>query len=521
MDLRWRPGIRPAVPLPILVAVPEATHETRSSVNTTVREGDDSTIVLDVQIDEKQLRSAIDEGVRHLARRTRVPGFRPGKAPRPILERALGISRSDRDGPNPIHDEAREHLYERTVLAALRESEADVLQIPAEPEWTTFEEGVGAAYTVRVPVRPQVQLGDYAGFPFQPTVDQVTDESVDQVVEQLRDQQATLVPVEDRGAQEGDYAVIGFLGQRDGQPVEGAAAERFPLVIGRERMVPGFETNLLGMAEGEERTFTVTFPQDYIEEELAGADVEFTATLRELRERRLLEADDDFAGLVGPYQDMAGLRDDLRARLTRNSLDRARHAFADRVIEYATANASVVLPDVMVDREVDIMLDELRVRLSEQGIGYEEYLRVTERDEVALRAEYREGAAHRVKVLLVLGAIAERENVVVPDEAVEAEVDRARAQDSGAGGLASYLDSERGRAYVRSLRRTQTVELLMDRWIEAHPEFAQVQHVHGAGSDDASDQSTERAVALAEATDGDDPDAAAEAGEPTREGISR
>jgi trigger factor len=470
-------------------------------VTTTNRPGDDSTIVLDVEIDQRQLQAAIDEGVRHLARRTRLPGFRPGKIPRPLLERALGVRRGDPEAPNPIHDEAREHLYERTVLAALRESDADVLQIPSEPQWQRFEEGVGAAYTVRVPVRPQVTLGDYAGFPFTPQVDDVTDEQVDQVVEQLRDQQATLVPVEDRGAEEGDFAVIGFFGEHDGKPVEGAAAERLPLVIGKERMVPGFESNLLGMHEGEERTFTVTFPDDYGADELAGQPVTFTATLRELRERRLPDADDDFAAAIGPYDDLAALRDDLRERMRRNSLDRARHVFADRIIEYAAANATAALPDLLVEREVDVMLDELKVRLSEQGIAYDDYLRVTERDESGLRSEYREGAAHRVKVLLVLGAVADREGVVVADEAVDAEVAQVRGQDGGASGrLSSYLDSERGRAYIRSqLRRSQTVEMLIDRWIAAHPEFAAVQHVHGVPAadriheamDDAEDEAVE------------------------------
>jgi trigger factor len=463
-------------------------------VTTTIRPADDSTIVLDVEIDQRQLQAAIDEGIRHLARRTRLPGFRPGKIPRPLLERALGVKRDDPDAPNPIHDEAREHLYERTVLAALRESDADVLQIPAAPEWTRFEEGVGAAYTVRVPVRPQVTLGDFTTYPFTPQVEAVTDEQVDQVIEQLRDQQATLVPVEDRGAEEGDFAVIGFFGERDGTPVEGAAAERLPLVIGKERMIPGFEANLVGMKEGEERTFTVTFPEDYGEVDLAGQPVTFTATLRELRERRLPEVDDDFAEAVGPYADLAALRADLRERMRRNGLDRARHVFADRIIEYATANATVTLPDLLVDREVDVMLDELKVRLSEQGIGYDDYLRVTERDESALRTEYRDGAAHRVKVLLVLGAVADREGVVVPDAAVEAEVQRVRAQDGGSSRLSSYLDSERGRAYIRSqLRRSQTVETLIDRWIDAHPEFAEVQHVHGAPAVDRIEEALDDA----------------------------
>jgi trigger factor len=229
--------------------------------------------------------------------------------------------------------------------------------------------------------------------------------------------------------------------------------------------------------------------------------VTFTATLRELRERRLPEVDDDFAGAVGPYAELTALRSDLRERMRRSGLDRARHVFADRIIEYATANATVTLPDLLVDREVDVMLDELKVRLSEQGIGYDDYLRVTERDEAAQRTEYREGAAHRVKVLLVLGAVADREGVAVPDAAVEAEVQRVRAQDGGSSSrLSSYLDSERGRAYIRSqLRRSQTVEMLIDRWIDAHPEYAEVQHVHGAPAADrieeAMDDAEDEAVA--------------------------
>ena len=377
--------------------------------------------------------------------------------------------------------------------------------------------------SVRVPVRPEVMLGDYASFPFTPQVDEVTDAQVDQVVEQLRDQQATLVPVEDRGAQEGDFAVIGFFGERDGKPVDGAAAERFPLVIGKERMIPGFEANLVGMREDEERTFTVTFPEDYGEEELAGKEVTFTATLRELRERRLPELDDDLATAVGPYDDLAALRADLRERMRRSGLDRARHGFADRIIEYATANATVTLPDLLVDREVDVMLDELKVRLAEQGIGYEDYLRVTERDEAALRTEYREGAAHRVKVLLVLGAIADREGVTVSDEAVEAEVQRTRTQDGGASGeLSSYLDSERGRAYIRSqLRRSQTVEMLVDRWIGAHPGFAEVQHLHGAPTIDRIEVAMDEAEDEAFEAELDAEDAAPAAEEAPSHEVSR
>ena len=460
-------------------------------MNTDIREGDNSTIVLEVQLTDKELQNAINEGVRHLARRTRVPGFRPGKAPRAMIERAYGIDRSDPEAPDPVYDEAREHLYQRTVINAIVESGKDVLEIPREPEWTQFAEGEGATYQVTLSVRPDVALGDYTDYPFTPEIGEVTDEQVDEVIEQLRDQQAALIPVEDRGAENEDYAVISFEGRRDGEPVEGAQSDRFPLVLGKDRMVPGFEANLVGMKEGDERTFSVTFPEDYMEESLQAAEVEFTATMLELRERRLPEADDAFAGLVGEYDDMAALRADLEKRMGINALDRARHQFADRIIEYAVANATLELPEVLVEREINQMIDELKVRVAQQGIDYEQYLKVTEKDEATLREESREGAEQRVKVLLVLGAIADQEEVEVSDVDIEAEIARANADPEAGDQIKEFLDSDRGRNYIRTqLRRSQTVEMLADRWIDAHPEFANVQHQHGHSHDEEEDEET-------------------------------
>ena len=173
----------------------------------------------------------------------------------------------------------------------------------------------------------------------------------------------------------------------------------------------------------------------------------------------------------------------------RSNLDRARHLFADRIIEYATANASVTLPDLLIDREVDVMLDELKVRLSEQGIGYDDYLRVTEREEAALRAEYREGAEHRVKVLLVLGAVADSEGVVVPDEAVEAEVARVRGQDGDPdGSRATSIRRAGARTSARSCAAPRPWRCSSIAGSTAHPAFAAVQHVHGAPAADRIDE---------------------------------
>jgi trigger factor len=257
-----------------------------TDLKVTTRPAERRSVVLEVELPPDRVRRSIDESVRHLSRRTKVPGFRPGKAPRAVLERELGVRRDDPETPNPIYDDAREHLFEQSVIQAVEQESLDVLSIP-EPEWLTFTEQDGAAYRVTLALRPDVKLGAYTDYPFGIEIEETDDARIDRVIEQLRDQQASLVPVEGRASQKGDYAVIGFVGRLDGQPIDGAQSERLPLVIGNESMVPGFEDELVGMAEDETKSFRVTFPADYPNVDLAGKPVDFEVTLRELREKRL------------------------------------------------------------------------------------------------------------------------------------------------------------------------------------------------------------------------------------------
>ncbi|MEO6351436.1 MAG: trigger factor [Candidatus Limnocylindrales bacterium] len=451
----------------------------------TTRPAERSSVVLEVEFPADQVKRSVEQSVRHLSRRTKVPGFRPGKIPRPILERALGIRRDDPAAPNSIYDDAKEHLFESSVIEAVKEKDLDVLSIPA-PEWLAFEEGTGASYRVTLPLRPDVKLGAFVDYPFGITIDTVDDASVDKVIEQLRDQQASLVPVEERGAATEDYAVIKFAGSRAGAAVDGAQSDRMPLIIGRERFIPGFEDNLIGLREGDEKRFSVTFPDDYQETELAGKNVDFDVEMLELRSKRMPDADDEFARSLGGYTDLPALREEIQRRLERNALDRARHVFSDRIIDFAVSNSTVELPDLLVERELEVMQDELRVRLAEQGISYEDYLRATERDEDKILADFRPDAEKRVKTLLVLSQIADLEKIEISDDELAADLVRSRERYAGNPKLVEYLESARGRAYTRSLlRRSKTIEELVDRWIAQHPEFSNVQHLHddspGAG----------------------------------------
>ena len=451
-----------------------------------------STVVVEVEVPAERLTAAVGEATRALSRRTKVPGFRPGKAPRGVLEAVLG--------QGAVLDEAVDRLLNSAYREALIEKE--ILPLTnADVEVIQAEEGKPLIFKATVAVRPEVTLGDYRNFNFKPEIEPTDDARVDTVVEELRDQNATLAPVEDRGAQKGDYAVIKYEGTSDGVAFEGGSAERMPLIIGEDRLIPGFEDELVGLKVGDTKGFDITFPADYGEESLAGKQAHFEVELRELREKILPTADDDFARSMGDFADLATLRTEVRKRLERNALDKARHGFSDRVIEYAVANSTIELPDVLVDQEVEVMHDEFRSALARQGISDEAYEKVSGKSHEDLHTDFRPDAEKRVRVLLVLSRIAEVENLTISDADVQAEIGRARERYAGDQKLIKYFESERGRNYVRStLRRSRVVERLVDDWLAAHPEHPPIPHVEDGPADTMSDDQA-RSVAAIDATD--------------------
>ncbi len=431
-----------------------------------------STVELEIELPPERLDQAIRDAVQHLSRRTRVPGFRPGKAPRPVLERVLG--------PGAVLDDAVEHLVESAYREALVKE--DILPLTnADVEVVQAEEGKPLVFKATVQVRPDVTLGDYRSFNFGPEIETIDDAKVDQVVEELRDQNATLAAVEDRGAKDGDYAVITFVGTRDGTPFEGGSSERMPLILGQERLIPGFEANLVGLKPGDSTEFDITFPDDYAETELAGQTVHFAVDVKELREKVLPDLEADFFRQLGDFEDLPALRTDIQRRLESNAIDRARHEFADKIIEYAVANATVELPEVLIDQEVEVMHDEFRGQIARQGITEEAYLKVMEKTEADLHEQFRPSAEKRVKMLLVLSKVAEAEGVTIDDAAVDAEVARGRERYAGDPKLLGYFESERGRSFIRStLRRSRVVETIIDGWLADHPEHPPLPHLEDA-----------------------------------------
>jgi trigger factor len=414
-------------------------------------------MVLEIEVPPADVDRHFATAYRHVAERTRVPGFRPGKAPRHVIDRFVGRGSVLAEAIDHLVSDAYDSALDQTDLIPIDQPQVDI-------DSTKVAEGQPVTFTATVPVRPEVSLGAYADYAFGLEVPEVTDEQVDQVLTELREQQATLRPIDERGARKDDVASVKFVGSIDGEPFEGGSVDRLPLVIGEERMIPGWEDHLVGMRIGESKGFDIGFPDDYRVEELRGKQAHFEVELLDLREKILPELDDEFAKSVSETQTVDALRAEIRDAMEHRASSEARHMFGDRIIDFAVANATVELPEVMVANEVEIMRDELRGRLAQQRIGLDQYLALAKQTPEELTNELREPATRRVKTLLVLSAIAEREGIDAADEDIDAEVASQLERYGEDAKLREYLTSRRGRSYLRMTLRNRTlVDTLVDR----------------------------------------------------------
>jgi trigger factor len=444
-----------------------------------------SKVVLEIEVTPDEVARHFTTAYRHVAERTKVPGFRPGKAPRNVIDRFVGRG--------SVMAEAIEHLVSDSYGAALDQTDIIPIDHPdVDIDPANVVEGQPVSFTATVPVRPDVELGSYSDFSFGLETPEVTDEQIEQVIGELREQQATLKPVDDRPAAQDDIASVKFAGTIDGEPFEGGSADRLPIVIGEDRMIPGWEDNLVGMSIGETKGFDITFPDDYRVEELRRKEAHFEVELLDLRQKLLPDVDDAFAASVSDVETVDALRDEIRDAMEKRAEAEARHQFGDRIIDFAVSNATVELPEVMITNEVEIMRDELRTRLAQQRIGLEQYLALSKQTPEELTTELREPATRRVKTLLVLSAIAEREGIDASDDQIEAEIAEQLGRYGEDAKLREYLTSRRGRSYLRMTIRNRTlVDTLIDRALGTDAPAAESP---AAEPDAASTEATEATV---------------------------
>ena len=375
--------------------------------------------VLTVEVDGETVEKALNQAFRKVVKRVTVPGFRKGKVPRAIFERRFGVE--------VLYEDALDILLPDAYASAVKETGIEPVDRP-EIEIEQMEKGKPLIFKATVTVKPEVKLGEYKGLEVPKKDFEVKPEDVDAELEAMRKRQGQLEAVEDGTVEKGDRVIIDFEGTIDGKPFEGGKADGFSLEVGSGRMIPGFEDQLIGMKPGEEKTITVTFPEDYHVKELSGKEASFRIKLHEIKRLRLPELDDEFAQDVSDFDTLEELKKDIENKLKERAKREEEEYRRNQLVEMAAANAEIDLPPVMVEREIDHMLEHFEQHLRFQGMNLEMYKQFSGKDDKALREEFREEAEKKVRANLVLEAIAKEENLEVTDEEIDEELEKLAEQ---------------------------------------------------------------------------------------------
>jgi trigger factor len=424
------------------------------SVTTTVTELPESRVRVEAEVAAEEVERRVQQAARELGRQMRVPGFRKGKVPPPVVIRRLGRE--------AVLDEALRNTlgswYADAIdgagITPVGEPDLDVKDLP--------QEGQPLAFSIEIGVRPTAKLGQYKGLEVGRREPHVDDAQIDEEIDRLRDRLATLETV-DRPAQNGDHVVIDYVGSVDAEEFEGGSGRDQLLELGSGRLIPGFEEQLIGARAGDERTVSVTFPEDYQATELAGNEAEFQVTVSEVKEKRLPELDDEFASESAGFDTLAELREDIAERLRQIDAHAVEREFEDAVVEAAVAEAEVEVPDKLVHARAHELLEDTFTMLARQGISKEAYLRISGRDEEALAHEAEPEAAAALKREAVLAAIVEAEAIEASDDEVrEALVPTAERQGTTAEKLFDRLrDGGRLDRIRREVATRKAIELLV------------------------------------------------------------
>ncbi len=368
---------------------------------------------LTVEVPAEQFEAALKTSFQKNKNKFSIPGFRKGKAPQAMVEKMYGVG--------VLYDDAIDTLLDSTYADAAKESGLEIVSRP-EIGIEQIEKGKTFIYTALVAVKPEVTLGEYKGVEVEKAKPEVTDADVEAELKKVQDQNSRMVNVEDRAVENGDHTVIDFEGFVDGQPFEGGKSEAYPLVIGSHSFIDTFEEQLIGKNIGDEVEVNVTFPAEYHAAELAGKPAVFKVKIHEIKTKELPELNDEFAGEVSEFETMDEYKSDIRAKLAETKQQQATTENENNVVEKVVENASMEIPDAMIDEQVREMINDYARRMQSQGISLEQYMQFTGMTIEKLQEQSRPQAEKRIRTRLVLEAVVAAENIQVSDEAVDAEI---------------------------------------------------------------------------------------------------
>ncbi len=449
---------------------------------------EDNRVRLDVEVPPEAVKEGIEAKVRELGRKVRVPGFRPGKAPRRVIENHLG-----RDY---IYYEALQDRLPTWYSEAVVETDLRPIDRPEIHFDEPLDEEEGFKFSATVAVRPEAAISGYRGLEVPREEVGVPDEQVDEQLEQMRGQFATLAAVEDRPVSEGDFVIIDFHGERmTGGPLEGAQAEDYMLEVGRGELLEDFERELVGMKADERKQFGVTFPMDYAEESLRGQSVLFRVHLKEIKERDLPPLDDEFAKEASEFETLEELRAAVREQLEAAEERRVEGEFRARVLDAAATEAEVEVPGVMVDEKVDEMLGGFERSLRAQGIEPGQYYQLAGTSAEEIKDRVRPDAADTVKKELTLDAVATAEGIEADEEQVMHEISHlAEDSDREPAEIAETMRKNGTYALLEEeIARAKALDFLVENAVSTPmPEEASVEAKAGGGATENEEREEEK-----------------------------
>ena len=379
------------------------------TVTTTTTDLGDSRVRVDVEVAPEAVERQVQSAAAQLGRDLKIAGFRKGHVPPQVV--------LQRVGREAVLDEAIRRALPDWYEEALSDARLATVGDPRVNLGDLPDKGSPLSFTIEVGIRPEAQLGEYKGLEVGRREPEVAKEDVDAEIDRLRDSLASLDTVE-RSAENGDFVVLDFIGRIDGEPFEGGEGRGYLLEIGSGRLIPGFEEQLIGASAGEERDVTVTFPDDYAGAEVAGKEAVFSTTVKEVKEKKLPELDDDFAGEAGGFDSLDELREDIESKLARAEERAIDSEFREAVVDAAAAGAKLELPKELIHSKAHEMWHETAHRLQRQGVDPQRYLQLVNKTEEELAVEAEPEAERALRREAVLAAIVEAEGIEASDDEV-------------------------------------------------------------------------------------------------------
>ena len=408
-------------------------------------------VKLELTIEATKFDEAIKKVYFKSAKYFNVPGFRKGKAPMQIVEKYYGKEIFYEDAFNELVPEELETALKENNIQAVSRPDIDVTQIA---------KGQDLIFTAVFQTKPEVKLGKYKGIEIKKVEYNVTDDDINHELSHMQEHNSRLITIDDRAVENGDIAVIDFEGFVDGNAFEGGKAEGHELEIGSNTFIPGFEDQIVGMKNDEEKDINVKFPEEYFSKELAGKDATFKVKLHEIKKKELPNLDDEFAKDVSEFDTLEELKNSIKEKLEKQNADKAKYETQDAAIKAVCEDIKVDIPSGMIETEIDNMLKDIENRLSYQGLKLEQYFQMMGKKEEDVRKEYEPQAIEGIKSRLALEAIINAEKIEATDEEVNDKI-KEMAKNYGKK-EDEFANNENIRKYIKQgIESEKAIEFLV------------------------------------------------------------